>query len=220
MTSQGESYRDNLGDKCVSLKNITDVSMATAKSHKNYQSLKAVAILFLAVCVIAAGTYFLRKNAIDNKYSSPEATVGSVIGSISGNNRVMENYNNEMETLNSIMMAFAIFIALLFWVNIITFIIYKATDKRMIKVKCSGGVIGVMASCYDNREVNSFINALQLSIPKAQEVVQPVIVAQPVAIPTSVSSSADELSKYADLLDRGLINREEFDKFKAGLLNK
>jgi len=110
-------------------------------------------------------------------------------------------------------------------------IAYLFTRINLLKIEYAGGCIGFDIAWFPMKECNYYQKQLRLAKDKAVEeaenatanavtnaMSQMAAVAQPVAV--SASSNADELFKYADLMDKGLITREEFDEIKAGLLKK
>jgi hypothetical protein len=123
-------------------------------------------------------------------------------------------------------------------------VIHHFTRITLLKVEYAGGAIGFDIRWFDNKECNQYQKQLRLAKDRAVEeaenstanavtsamsqfasaVSQPVGVGQPVAVAAPIAaapvSSADELMKYAGLLEKGLITREEFDEVKAGVLKK
>jgi hypothetical protein len=126
---------------------------------------------------------------------------------------------------------FAVFI-----IGIAFLIAYLFTRINLLRVEYAGGCIGFDVVWFPMQEADTYQKQLRLAKDKAIEeaesatanavtsamsqfaAVQPVAVAAPVA--AASASSAQELMQYADLLEKGLITREEFDEFKAGVLKK
>lgn len=89
-----------------------------------------------------------------------------------------------------------------------------------IQLTIAGGnenTIGVLASASDENSLQFIESA---AFDKAYEFLQKKIgrAAQQASQPQAQSSVPDQLGKLADLLDRGLLTREEFDAQKKSLL--
>jgi hypothetical protein len=115
-------------------------------------------------------------------------------------------------------------------------LLYKSKKVTVLKIEYAGGCIGFDINWFPREESMHYQKQLRITKDKAIEesenitanavtaamsqmaAVQPVAVGAPVA--AAPVSSADELIKYADLLEKGLISREEFDEIKAGILKK
>lgn len=111
---------------------------------------------------------------------------------------------------------------------------YISRRVTLLKIEYAGGCIGFNIRWFPMEESTYYQKQLRIAKDKAIEeaesatanavtaafsqMVQPV--AQPAAVAAAPASSADELIKYADLLEKGLITREEFDEFKAGILRR
>ena len=109
------------------------------------------------------------------------------------------------------------------------------TEKRTLRSKAAVGVGALLTKkklkCQSCGEYNDVGNAKPYAGPKSKRAAKKAGVVdesapQPAAaadgdpeavIPGPQSTPADELQKYADLLDRELISREEFDARKAEL---
>jgi hypothetical protein len=114
----------------------------------------------------------------------------------------------------------------------ISFIIaYFMTRINLLKVEYAGGCIGFDIRWFPMQEAETYQKQLRLAKDKAIEeaenatanavtsAVSQITAVQPVAV-AAPASSAQELMQYADLFEKGLITREEFDEFKAGVLKK
>jgi len=99
---------------------------------------------------------------------------------------------------------------------------YFKSKLSLITIQYAGGQIGFNITWFPEQEIELFQKQLRLAKDKAietnetlsarrlQETLTPV--------PKSVSSTAEELSKLADLLSKGLITQEEFEKMKKELI--
>lgn len=74
----------------------------------------------------------------------------------------------------------------------------------------------IVACCIEDKTKPKTPTAVYVAQPYAQPYAPP---AAPPA-PSSSPSPVDELQRYKDLLDRGVIPQEEYDAVKAKLLNK
>ncbi len=74
----------------------------------------------------------------------------------------------------------------------------------------------IVACCIEDKTKPKTPTAVYVAQPYAQPYAPP---AAPPA-PSSSPSPVDELQRYKDLLDRGVISQEEYDAVKAKLLNK
>ena len=74
----------------------------------------------------------------------------------------------------------------------------------------------IVACCIEDKTKPKPPTAVYVAQPYAQPYAPP---AAPPA-PSSSPSPVDELQRYKDLLDRGVISQEEYDAVKAKLLNK
>ena len=74
----------------------------------------------------------------------------------------------------------------------------------------------IVACCIEDKTKPKPPAAVYIAQPYAQPYAPP---AAPPA-PSSSPSPVDELQRYKDLLDRGVISQEEYDAVKAKLLNK
>lgn len=89
--------------------------------------------------------------------------------------------------------------------------LYIFYNIRIFEISFAGGKIAFKASNYNEQEMQEFQKSLRRAKDNYTPVAQ-VVTAQPSA------SVADELKKYKDLLDSGVISQEEFDSMKAKLL--
>lgn len=105
--------------------------------------------------------------------------------------------------------------------------VYLHSKINLIAIQFAGGEIAFDIRWFSEEEIADFQKQLRLAKDKAieeadnavanklQEAVSSVTVGQQSAQSNSV---ADEIAKYGDLLEKGLITQEEFDKKKKELL--
>lgn len=111
---------------------------------------------------------------------------------------------NESEGLSSILCV--IFVAIL--PTIVLWGLYLFLKVKVFEISFAGGKIAFKASSYNENEVNNFQRALRQAKDNYKEAPNTVI----------NSSGADELKKYKDLLDSGVISQEDFDNAKKKIL--
>lgn len=119
---------------------------------------------------------------------------------------------------------------IVFWVNIVIIptilsIFYDRSKVSLITVQYVGGEIGVDRDWFDEQEIQLFERQLQVAkdsvieagetavVNKLQEAVSTL--KQPVIAQTS---KADEILKLTELLEKGVISQEEFEKMKKELI--
>ena len=104
---------------------------------------------------------------------------------------------------------------------------YYKTQINLIAIQFAGGEIAFDISWFPEKEIADFQKQLRLAKDKAVEEADNAVACklqEAVSSATSgqqtqqVTSVADELAKYGDLLEKGLITQEEFDKKKKELL--
>lgn len=86
--------------------------------------------------------------------------------------------------------------------------LYWFLKVKLFEISFAGGKIAFKASSYNENEVNNFQRALRQAKDNYKEAPNTV----------SNSSGADELKKYKDLLDSGVISQEDFDNAKKKIL--
>lgn len=91
---------------------------------------------------------------------------------------------------------------------------YQRSKLSLIVIQYAGGEIGFDLKWFQNQEIELFQKQLRLAKDKVLEKEDN----QTVSEVQAKSSVADELSKLADLLSRGAITQEEFDKMKKELI--
>lgn len=119
---------------------------------------------------------------------------------------------------------------IVFWVNIVIIptilsIFYDRSKVSLITVQYVGGEIGVDRDWFDEQEIQLFERQFQVAkdsvieagetavVNKLQEAVSTL--KQPVMAQTS---KADEILKLTELLEKGVISQEEFEKMKKELI--
>ena len=78
----------------------------------------------------------------------------------------------------------------------------------------------IVACCIEDKTKPKPPAAVYIAQPYAQPYAPPYAPPAAPAAPSSSPSPVDELQRYKDLLDRGVISQEEYDAVKAKLLNK
>lgn len=111
---------------------------------------------------------------------------------------------NESEGWSSILLV--IFVAIL--PTIVLWGLYWFFKVKVFEISFAGGKIAFKASSYNENEVNNFQRALRQAKDNYKEAPNTV----------SNSSGADELKKYKDLLDSGVISQADFDIAKKKIL--
>lgn len=111
---------------------------------------------------------------------------------------------NESEGWSSILLV--IFVAIL--PTIVLWGLYWFLKVKVFEISFAGGKIAFKASSYNENEVNNFQRALRQAKDNYKEAPNTVI----------NSSGADELKKYKDLLDSGVISQADFDNAKKKIL--
>lgn len=92
--------------------------------------------------------------------------------------------------------------------SVLLWLIYFVCRVRLFEISFAGGKIAFKASNYNEEEMQEFQKALRIAKDNYTEVSKPVMSA----------SGADELKKYKELLDAGVINQAEFDEAKKKIL--
>lgn len=146
------------------------------------------------------------------------------------NKTVDEGWNSSRQ-VQAVETEVALLVFGVFLAGVAFHIAYLFTRINLLKIEYAGGCIGFDIAWFPMAECTTYQKQLRLAKDKAVEesenatanavtsAMSQMAVAQPVAS-VPATSNADELFKYADLMDKGLITREEFDEIKAGLLKK
>lgn len=78
----------------------------------------------------------------------------------------------------------------------------------------------IVACCIEDKTKPKTPTAVYVAQPYAPPYAPPAPPPAAPAAPSDSPSPVDELQRYKDLLDRGVISQEEYDAVKAKLLNK
>lgn len=107
----------------------------------------------------------------------------------------------------------------------ICFYMYQRSKVSLVTIQYAGGEIGFDKKWFTQQEVDLFQKQLRLAKDKAIEASDNAVatklqeavsaIAQPAA---PKISKADEISKLTDLLAKGVITQEEFEKMKKDLI--
>ena len=96
---------------------------------------------------------------------------------------------------------------------------YLLKRKTLFRIEYAGGCIAFDVSFYAKAEIEDFQKQLRRVKDFAEETSTIKTVAVETPIQTSVQNSAvDDLRKYAELLNEGLISQEEYDAMKKKIL--
>lgn len=111
------------------------------------------------------------------------------------------------------------FIPVLLFFMIIYIIIYIVSKIRVLAVQYNGSEMGFDMAYFTTEEIDDFQRNLRIAKDKViesnrntEQTVSPMMQGTP------HNGKADELVKMADLLSKGLISQEEFDKMKKELI--
>lgn len=148
---------------------------------------------------------------------------GTIFFSLSMN-AIADRMNN-LSTEDVIGIIFMLIVCLI--PGVVFLAVFLQSRVNLIAIQFAGGEIAFDINWFSEMEIEDFQKQLRLAKDKAieeadnavanklQEAVSSATVGQQSAQSNSV---ADELAKYGDLLERGLITQEEFDKKKQELL--
>ncbi len=105
------------------------------------------------------------------------------------------------------------------------FFMYQKSKVSLITIQYAGGEIGFDKKWFTPQEIDLFQKQLHLAKDKAIEASDNAVanklqeavsgMTQSVSVP---NSKADELTKLVDLLQKGVITQEEFEKMKKELI--
>lgn len=93
---------------------------------------------------------------------------------------------------------------------------YYESKHSFIIIQYAGGEIGYELKWFGSQEIELFQKQLRLA--KDRSIEKEKIPVDNGSLATANISVADELLKLADLLNKGVITQEEFDKMKKGLI--
>lgn len=168
--------------------------------------------------------------------------LGIVNNADSGSNYIRFNsYGVGEWTTKSFDSTWFIYGAILVVAAIFFFVLYRISRTNILQIEFAGGIIAFDVKFYSQSECENFQrklrqakdkaveNAEQASVRAMQAAVAQIIpqknetealTANSATSSQPVSSSADELLKYAELLEKGLISETEFAEAKARILGK
>ncbi len=105
------------------------------------------------------------------------------------------------------------------------FFMYQRSKVSMITIQYAGGEIGFDKKWFTQQEIDLFEKQIRLAKDKAVEASDNAVanklqeaVSNLTQSAQPQSSKADELSKLADLLAKGAITQDEFEKMKRDLI--
>lgn len=105
------------------------------------------------------------------------------------------------------------------------FFMYQRSKVSMITIQYAGGEIGFDKKWFTQQEIDLFEKQIRLAKDKAVEASDNAVanklqeaVSNLTQSAQPQNSKADELSKLADLLAKGAITQDEFDKMKKELI--
>ncbi len=108
---------------------------------------------------------------------------------------------------------------------ILCFFMYQRSKVSLITIQYAGGEIGFDKEWFTQQEIDLFEKQIRLAKDKAIEASENAAANKLQEAVSSItqsasapSSKADELSKLADLLQKGAITQEEFEKMKKDLI--
>lgn len=102
------------------------------------------------------------------------------------------------------------FLACVFSPFVVTVVIYFVYNIRIFEISFSGGKIAFKASNYSEAEIQQFQKDLRLAKDKFGNT--------SATAQTKNTSNVEDLKKYKELLDSGVISAEEFEQTKKKLL--
>ena len=113
----------------------------------------------------------------------------------------------------------------LFAIPTFCFYMYQRSKVSLITIQYAGGEIGFDKNWFTQQEIDLFQKQLRLAKDKAIEASENAVanklqeaVASMAQSASSSNSKADELTKLVDLLQKGVITQEEFNKMKKEMI--
>lgn len=94
--------------------------------------------------------------------------------------------------------------------TVVLWVLYFLLKIRVFEITFAGGEIAFKASNYNEGEISEFQRALRQAKDAHKEITGTTII--------NNGSGADELKKYKDLLDQGVISQEDFENAKKKIL--
>lgn len=116
-------------------------------------------------------------------------------------------------------------ILILWFFSIFCFFMYQRSKVSMITIQYAGGEIGFDKKWFTQQEIDLFEKKIRLAKDRVVEECDNAVanklqeaVSNLTQTTKTQNSKADELSKLADLLAKGALTQEEFDKMKKELI--
>jgi hypothetical protein len=187
----------------VELNDITAVNISKMRSRKAFYFRNICAFFFLFMIIVCIIT------RIDA--TSKQSTL---------NNTTTFTYTQrqqlEMDAKNAAYVAVTSTIVCFFslFAPLIGFIVYAQSSKKIINVELVGGKsFGFKSTVFDSTALNVFLQHLNTAKANAKDTAINTTFS-----PAPISSGADELTKYANLLEQGLISRDDYERQKEKIL--
>lgn len=156
-------------------------------------------------------------------YNNIGAIIGSVTGFLMALVLIIGGIALNPSSGGGILLLLGGFIFLI--LGVFGIIMYNVRKTTLLKIDFAGGCIAFDIKLYNHTEVDAFQrniriakdNALKEEENRSANAIRSAMSAMPQQA-APASSGADELMKYASMLEKGLITQEEFNAAKARLL--
>lgn len=105
---------------------------------------------------------------------------------------------------------------------LLLFLFYLIKRLNLFEISYAGGKICFDTVWYDKSEIDDFQRQLRLAkdnIATQHQTVEKEVQSSKVAQESHVSTIAEQIRKYSELLKEGLITQEEYDKLKGNIIN-
>lgn len=203
--AKGRAKANKTGrSQTIDLKDIT----GTGFKNTSNIGLKTAMILFPLICVLVLFLLIL---------FATTTTVGTIDGQsdIGGQADILEGILN-----------FVLYGGIITW--IIIAIKYFASKISLITIQYAGGELAFNINWFPQQEIADFQRQLRLAKDKAIEESENAVANKFTQAISSMNylqgqsiqyNSADELMKYADLLQRGLITQDDFENARRRIMN-
>lgn len=198
----------NQQSRTVDLKDVTGTGTDSYVNTAWFIRGCVVAVLMIIIAILVMGL---------TQETGPK-TVTLVPG-----NSAMESHNNSeefAELIGGLMKVIAVI-----FLPVFCFFKYHMSAVSLITIQYAGGVIGFDINWFTQQEIDLFQKQLRVAKDKAIEASDNAVanklqeavsnMTQSVSAP---NSKADELTKLVDLLQKGIIAQEEFEKMKKELI--
>lgn len=221
---QGNNYRidyDAKGKKKV-IRNqqsrtvdLKDVTGTKTDSYVNTAWLIRGCVIAVLIIIILFMVFLVKQQVAGN--GGPKTVP------FPSENSTVKSYNNakEFRELESVIMK----ILAIIFLPVFCFFKYHMSAVSLITIQYAGGEIGFDKKWFTQQEIDLFQKQLHLAKDKAIEASDNVVasklqeaVTNMTQSASSPNSKADELSKLLDLLQKGGITQEEFEKMKKELI--